>query len=158
MKALSLIQPWASIIAIGEKQWETRSWSTPYRGPIAIHASGNRDEVKAGVLRHFHEEAIGLKLEAGTLPYKAIVALAFLTDCKPTEELRDTVSKREALVGDFGSGRFGLKLDMVLRLRDPVPASGMLGIWDVPPEVAKLVLGQLRPEAVAIYVGLGMAR
>ncbi|MDE2096723.1 MAG: ASCH domain-containing protein [Patescibacteria group bacterium] len=39
MKALSLIQPWATLIAIGAKRIETRSWATRYRGEIAIHAS-----------------------------------------------------------------------------------------------------------------------
>ena len=38
MKALSLRQPWATLVAIGAKQIETRSWSTAYRGTIAIHA------------------------------------------------------------------------------------------------------------------------
>jgi hypothetical protein len=36
MKALSLTQPWASAIADGVKLWETRSWSTKHRGPLAI--------------------------------------------------------------------------------------------------------------------------
>lgn len=39
MKALSLWQPWASLVAIGAKTIETRSWSTSYRGPLAIHAA-----------------------------------------------------------------------------------------------------------------------
>lgn len=39
MKALSLTQPWASLIAIGAKRVETRSWSTNHRGPVAIHAA-----------------------------------------------------------------------------------------------------------------------
>ncbi|HVM07165.1 MAG TPA: ASCH domain-containing protein [Acidimicrobiales bacterium] len=39
MKAISLWQPWASLIAYGVKTIETRSWSTPYRGRIAIHAA-----------------------------------------------------------------------------------------------------------------------
>jgi activating signal cointegrator 1 len=39
LKALSLTQPWATLVALGAKRIETRSWSTPYRGPIAIHAS-----------------------------------------------------------------------------------------------------------------------
>ncbi|MBP7632493.1 MAG: ASCH domain-containing protein [Acidimicrobiales bacterium] len=38
MKALTIRQPWASLIAAGVKTIETRSWSTKYRGPIAIHA------------------------------------------------------------------------------------------------------------------------
>jgi activating signal cointegrator 1 len=39
MKALSLTQPWASLVAWEAKRFETRSWTTTYRGPIAIHAS-----------------------------------------------------------------------------------------------------------------------
>ncbi len=38
MKALSLHQPWASLIAEGMKTIETRPWATKYRGPLAIHA------------------------------------------------------------------------------------------------------------------------
>jgi hypothetical protein len=38
VKALTIRQPWASLIALGVKRIETRSWSTQYRGPLAIHA------------------------------------------------------------------------------------------------------------------------
>ncbi len=47
MKALTLWQPWASAVAVGAKRIETRSWSTEYRGPLAIHA--------AQTLRGIHE-------------------------------------------------------------------------------------------------------
>ena len=39
MKSLTLTQPWATLVAIGAKRIETRSWSTSYRGPLAIHAA-----------------------------------------------------------------------------------------------------------------------
>ena len=39
MKALSLMEPWAALIAAGVKSIETRSWRTAYRGPLYIHAS-----------------------------------------------------------------------------------------------------------------------
>src|SRR5689334_8102777 len=39
MKVISLLQPWASLVVIGAKQIETRSWNTKYRGPLLIHAS-----------------------------------------------------------------------------------------------------------------------
>lgn len=42
MKALTVRQPWASLIALGVKTVETRSWSTKYRGPLAIHAGMTR--------------------------------------------------------------------------------------------------------------------
>lgn len=38
MKALTLRQPWASLVAVGTKWIETRSWSTSYRGRLAVHA------------------------------------------------------------------------------------------------------------------------
>ena len=39
MKAITLHQPWAQLVAIGAKTIETRSWSTNYRGQLAIHAA-----------------------------------------------------------------------------------------------------------------------
>lgn len=39
MKAITVQEPWATLLAIGEKRFETRSWKTNYRGRIAIHAS-----------------------------------------------------------------------------------------------------------------------
>ncbi|QAT49302.1 ASCH domain-containing protein [Caproiciproducens sp. NJN-50] len=39
MKAITIWQPWASLLACGAKQFETRGWATSYRGPIAIHAA-----------------------------------------------------------------------------------------------------------------------
>jgi hypothetical protein len=49
MKAITIWQPWASLIAIGAKQYETRSWETKYRGPIAIHAA-KKDPCKMPIL------------------------------------------------------------------------------------------------------------
>ena len=39
MKALSIKQPWASLIAHGIKDIENRTWATKYRGKVLIHAS-----------------------------------------------------------------------------------------------------------------------
>ena len=44
MKAITIMQPWASLIASGDKLYETRSWPTKYRGPIAIHAGKRVDD------------------------------------------------------------------------------------------------------------------
>ncbi|MHC4715092.1 MAG: ASCH domain-containing protein [Planctomycetota bacterium] len=39
MKALSVREPWASLIAEGIKTVELRTWKTDYRGPLLICAS-----------------------------------------------------------------------------------------------------------------------
>ena len=44
MKTLSIRQPWASLIVKGFKDVENRSWRTPIRGEIAIHASASKTE------------------------------------------------------------------------------------------------------------------
>lgn len=38
MKAITLHQPWASLVVVGAKTVETRSWATSYRGPLVVHA------------------------------------------------------------------------------------------------------------------------
>jgi hypothetical protein len=51
MRALSIRQPWASLIIAGVKNIENRSWTTSYRGPLLIHASttGTAADMEAGV-------------------------------------------------------------------------------------------------------------
>jgi hypothetical protein len=41
MKAISLKQPWANLVASGKKTIETRKWSTNYRGDLVICSSQN---------------------------------------------------------------------------------------------------------------------
>jgi hypothetical protein len=49
MRALSILQPWATLLLSGAKHYETRSWKTDYRGPLLIHA-GNRLDADARAL------------------------------------------------------------------------------------------------------------
>jgi hypothetical protein len=42
--ALSVKQPWATLLATGVKTVEVRTWSTARRGPLLIHASKVPDE------------------------------------------------------------------------------------------------------------------
>lgn len=42
MKAITVQQPWAQLIAVGAKAFETRAWKTNYSGPLAIHAGATR--------------------------------------------------------------------------------------------------------------------
>jgi hypothetical protein len=43
MKCLSLKQPFADLLALGEKIIELRKWNTKFRGKFLIHASKNMD-------------------------------------------------------------------------------------------------------------------
>lgn len=143
MRGLTLAQPWASLVAIGAKQIETRSWTTAYRGLLAIHAAKHvpsssrslldREPLRSALLRN------GLRGDR-TLPRGAVVAVACLVDVAPTETARaDAVARGELHLGDFAPGRYAWYLDQVRRLPTPIPCRGALGLWIPPPDVlAKL--------------------
>ena len=46
MKGMTLWQPWATRVAIGAIRHETGSWSTHYRGPLAIHAAKTTRDIQ----------------------------------------------------------------------------------------------------------------
>lgn len=131
MKALTLTQPWATFVAHGIKTIETRSWSTNYRGWLAIYAArGFPDWAKAQCVEQpfkFWLDKLGYTVE--TLPMGCIVAKADLIDCT-----RFTVGYEppghEAEFGDFTIGRYGFIFRTVWRYRKPIPATGALNIWE----------------------------
>lgn len=128
MKAISLWQPWASAIALGLKRIETRSWSTSYRGPLAIHAAKRWQSDQ----REFAAAEAALDRLPNRLPLGAIVATAELVDVKRSEELETEVSAVERLYGDYSPGRFGWVLDNIKPLDEPVPFKGSQGFFFVP--------------------------
>ncbi len=93
MKALTVYQPYASLIAVGAKQYETRSWATNYRGPIAIHAAIALPKMLRGVLDSQFVSAVQHALFSDCLhvdmwsnigqllPRGVIVATAELVEC-----------------------------------------------------------------------------
>ena len=127
MKALSLLQPWASLIATGAKKIETRSWSTKYRGPLAIHASRSN---KNNLLRYLEPFLTWLK-GIGLLPLGAIVATCDLVDCiKMTPELIESIKSPELDFGVYAVGRYAWILENIKPLEKPIPASGALSLWN----------------------------
>jgi hypothetical protein len=48
MKTLTLHQPWATLVALGAKQIETRSWAASYRGPLAAAGYDSPYKLPAG--------------------------------------------------------------------------------------------------------------
>lgn len=43
MKAITIKQPWASLIVSGLKDIENRTWKTNFRGRVLIHAGKTRE-------------------------------------------------------------------------------------------------------------------
>ncbi|MHB0976875.1 MAG: ASCH domain-containing protein [Candidatus Aquicultorales bacterium] len=133
MKAISIWQPWASLIAIGAKRYETRSWLTTYRGPIAIHASKTKtflNDLKDGWLPRI-DRALA-DAEVAEISLGAIIAVADLTATYTTENITalPETSKDELAFGDFSSGRYAWELENVVMLEKPIPCRGRQGLWE----------------------------
>lgn len=145
MKALSLTQPWATLVAIGAKRIETRSWSTAYRGDVLIHAA-KKFPADARCLCPIAPFADALGMEI--LHTGQVLAVARLVECFAFDDstaakirarsTRGALPPHEVDFGDYATGRFGFFFDDVRPLPAPIPWRGALGLWDVPYELHRL--------------------
>jgi hypothetical protein len=145
MKALSLWQPWATLVAIGAKEYETRSWATTYRGPLVIHAARRPDEAAAleraiqtadlPVMCPFIEYAV--KVYAARpftlpLPLGAALCIVDLVSVVNVELIRDLISNQEYAFGDYAPGRYAWKFENVRQFICPIAMHGRQRIFDCP--------------------------
>lgn len=143
MKAITLTQPWATLVAIGAKQIETRSWSTKYRGPLAIHAASSFPKL-ARQLQGEYSFSVALA-NVGDLPLGMVIATCDLVACIQIPEtersfdlgafttpefVRLPPHEPERTFGDYAPGRWAWILGSVRRLESPVIAKGALGLWE----------------------------
>lgn len=148
MKALTLNQPWASLVVIGAKSIETRSWRTSYRGPLLIHA-GRR--WTADEQASYRDAVLVLEMAGWRRPpaeflapgvhLGCVMALCRLADCRPMPTPPPEGLDRH--FGTYGPGRFGWILEDVRPLPTPVPWPGERRLWDVPEKLADLVVSQV---------------
>lgn len=152
MKAITLWQPWASLWACGAKEFETRSWATSYRGPIAIHAAKRPFDTDPYFDKELYPfaDALGLSdiYSFHMLPYGCIIATAELVGCHrmvrhggrgmssdspgwiETESGIYEPTEQELLFGDWTPGRFAWEIANVKMLETPIPAKGGQRLWN----------------------------
>ncbi len=156
-RVLTLRQPWASLVALGIKSIETRSWYTPYRGPLAIHAGLSYQPppdllecLKPGEEQDcpFIPErilAVYGTLDPADWPRGVILCKGTLEDCLPTESVEADedfgfrgwrveeggqvrVDQLEFLFGNLSFGGFAWLLSGVKQCK-PVSVTGKQGLW-----------------------------
>ncbi|MEK3874956.1 ASCH domain-containing protein [Paenibacillus sp. FSL M7-0420] len=134
MKILTIRQPWATLIALGEKQIETRTWRTAHRGELAIHAGM---QVNKAICRTEPYQSLLARYgyTADNLPTGKIIAVSRIADCcEVTPELAQQgwPGGNEYVFGNYAEGRYAWKLEEVVPLVHPIPAKGRLGFWEYP--------------------------
>lgn len=124
MKALTICQPFAHLISIGDKRVENRTWPTYYRGKLAIHAGKSRawldDTDPAGMV------------------FGAVVAVAVLVDCLHIEKISRGlyISKYPWLNQHVHTeGPWCWVFENVQPLPKPVPYKGAQGLFEIPYQI-----------------------
>lgn len=133
-----MTQPWASLVALGEKRIETRSWRTKYRGILAIHAAmGFPGWARLECFKPpFSTILASHDLSPDNVPRGRVICLTSLEDCVPTEEAREawcyySEMAHEERFGDYSDGRFAWILGTIRAVFEPgLYAKGHLGLWN----------------------------
>lgn len=135
MKAITLTEPWATLVLLGAKEWETRSWACYYIGhPIAIHSAKRYPKGEFADLTH--REPFYSALRPGGVYSRPeahcgqVIGITSILSCQHVEAIRDKLSDRELAFGNYEANRFALRLGPITRLVKPIPATGKLGLWD----------------------------
>lgn len=140
MRALTLTQPWASLMVSGYKRVETRSWRTNIRGPVAIHAAKGFPK---DAQFFASEERVAGRI-SGDLPLGAIIAIATLMGCRRTEDVGKQLPEVERHLGDYSAGRWAWFFTDIKALPfAPISCRGSLGLWLVPSSIEQDVIRQL---------------
>ena len=161
LKAITLYEPYASLMAIGAKRNETRGCRTSLRGDIAIHAAkadhSAPESLASAVIHAFRSR----NMRVGPETLGCIVAVVDLWDVQPAEKFgtiktsdREFIqlSEEEFMFGNYngGCGRWIYRTHTVRRLAKPVPCRGYQAIgWTVPPDVEAKVRAQL-PKVITL--------
>ncbi|MGY3091099.1 hypothetical protein ACVWYF_004163 [Hymenobacter sp. UYAg731] len=161
MKAITLHQPWATLIMLGYKTYETRSWQTSHRGTMAIHAAmflsqeyrqlcATDPEISAILTRH------GLTYD--TLPLGALLGTCQVREMHQTDHM-GALSLTELACGDYSPDRWAWTLHSVESLVRPLPCRGFQQLWTVPAEkaVEAITCEALARALTARYGGLVQA-
>ncbi|MDX1371688.1 MAG: ASCH domain-containing protein [Nitrososphaeraceae archaeon] len=125
MKALSLKQPFADLLAHGEKTIELRKWGTSFRGQFLVHSSKNIDI----------DACERLDIDTDTVTTGAIIGYAFLYDIKEysnQEIFKNDKNKHFSIITKFFEGYiYGFLIRNATRLKKPIPYSDKIGFFEV---------------------------
>lgn len=129
MKAITLWQPWASAMARGHKQNETRSWPLSHRGDLVICSAKRKPSLIECGDRPTYDAAM-------KLPYGFALCVVEIYDVVRSEAFHGAtplkISQQEAELGDYSPGRF-IWLTRHLRVfNEPIPVTGRQGLFELP--------------------------
>lgn len=140
LKALTISQPYATLIAEGFKWVENRTWSTPYRGWLAIHAGCGTQYLSRREQEQFNYPT------RKVIAFARLVAVAHLPSVHgalcPQEMLDAGISADDLVKHKYAEGPYCWILKDVVKLDEPEPIAGKQGLWNfkIPARLHSLML------------------
>ena len=128
MKVLTIIEPWATLIAKKKKFIETRSWKTAYRGELYIHASKKKIDKKYPAMNQLLNLIPNEEMKYGNIICKCKIVDCVYMDEEFIEKIKN--NKQEYLCGGYSVGRYAWVLEDIEVLKKPIEAKGSLRIWN----------------------------
>lgn len=123
MKAITIREPWATLIIEGYKEYEFRSRKINYRGKILIHAG---QTLEKNMVDRFKE--YNLEYSCGFIIGEATITDCILVDEKFNKEL----NRLNSIVYSSSNHKetYAWKLENVKKYDKPIPYKGKLGLWN----------------------------
>ena len=125
MKALTIHQPWATLIMLGLKPVENRSCRYKHRGPLLIHA-GRSTEFMSVIHDPAFRNYAALLSAQPPLPFGCILGQVTVIDCLSAEEYRYHFGDDQWVAGPFC-----LVLENPIRLAHPIAYRGQQGLFTI---------------------------
>lgn len=144
MKAITIKQPWASLIAEGIKDIENRMWLTKFRGRVLIHAGAGKFVQDLHLLLDYPQilDVINKKKEVeifgSHLIKGAIIGSVEIIDCVIEHE-SIWAEKTPMPAGCYMGEKpiYNWVLANPILFPEPIPAKGKLSFWDYPKILAE---------------------
>jgi hypothetical protein len=140
VRCLSVQQPWAWALLEGGKDVENRTWKTPYRGPLLIHAGKRFDTEAYEYWPECADYTDEQWLQVETDAFSTLGAIIGVVNLDKVDEPYGLASASEWAA----NGMFHWCVSKPRVFLEPIPYRGQLGLFDVPDEVVREALERAR--------------
>jgi len=143
IKAITLYQPYASLIIAGAKRFETRTWGSQYTGLLVIHAGKTLEvDTRNPIFMSYLYQSFP---DYRKLPLGAALGVVWKGKCFKGRGVIPHIDEREKVFGGFeGEDRVAWELWYPAAFDQPIPMKGAKGLWDYPLALPEDVLAKFQ--------------
>lgn len=151
MLALTICEPYATLIILGKKPVENRTWPTQYRGPLLIHAGKSREWLSED---GDTDPRLNYGIPLSQMTFGAILGVVDMVACLTVEGARNMRHEADSTTQEFwdavaasehteGPWCFVLRNPRRFKTPVPFPYRGAQGLFDIPTSAFAIQLEQL---------------